>query len=134
MTLTRAERRVMERHVAKFPAILTEVNRDEWPNYPPSMTLPQRVWRSRFFLVQQYEASGPALCRLSVNRTSLQASTGRWGEDITWQELQDIKREVGFGYCDAVEVFPRDRDVVNVANMRHLWVMAAPVEFAWRKK
>jgi len=36
--------------------------------------------------------------------------------------------------ADAIEIFPADMDVVNVANMRHLWVMAEPVEFAWRKK
>lgn len=27
-----------------------------------------------------------------------------------------------------------NRDIVNVANMRHLWLPAEPVAFAWRKK
>ena len=33
----------------------------------------------------------------------------------------------------AVEVFPADDQVVNVANMRHLWVLPEPLPFAWEK-
>jgi hypothetical protein len=30
-----------------------------------------------------------------------------------------------------VEIYPRDRDIVNIANMRHLWVMAEPLALGW---
>jgi hypothetical protein len=69
--------------------------------------------------------------RLSVCRTSLAGD--RWQDGITWDELQRLKRECGYGDADAIEVFPADTDVVNVANMRHLWVMADPIACAWRK-
>ena len=71
---------------------------------------------------------------ITVNATTVQGSTGEWGDNIPWRELQRIKREVGYGDRDAVEIFPADRDVVNVANMRHLWIVSKPIEFAWRWK
>ena len=73
--------------------------------------------------------------RLSINRTTLGAN-GRWDENITWDDLQRLKREAGYGDKDAVEVFPADVDVVNVANMRHLWVFVGNyrLPFAWRAK
>jgi hypothetical protein len=91
------------------------------------------VWRSRNFLVQEYDlqAKYPALVRLSICRTSI--SGDRWRDGISWDDLQRLKNECGYGGLDAVEIFPADNDVVNVANMRHLWVMAEPVRFAWRK-
>ena len=32
-----------------------------------------------------------------------------------------------------MEVYPRTADLVNVANMRHLWVLPELLPFAWRK-
>jgi hypothetical protein len=93
------------------------------------------VWRSREFLVQAYAApplNGIEVHRLSVCRVTLQ-SDGRWDAEITWDDLQRVKREAGFGDWYAVEVYPRDRDVVNVANMRHLWLFADPLPIGWTK-
>lgn len=124
---TREQRRQLERDNAKQPATLREVPRDEWPILT---RVPLRVWRSRDFLVQVFVASRPAMVRLSICRTAMERD--RWKDGITWDELQRLKRECGYGDVDAIEVFPADADVVNVANMRHLWVMAEPIEFAWR--
>ena len=54
-------------------------------------------------------------------------------EDQILAELQDIKRQAGLGDYMAVEIYPKDRDIVNVANMRHLWVLRDPLQFGWRK-
>lgn len=70
--------------------------------------------------------------RLSVNRTTL-GDNGRWVENITWDELQELKRQCGFGDWYAIEVYPRDKDVVNVANMRHLWVLQESLNVGWVK-
>lgn len=130
---TRAERRELERQNAKMPRELREVPRDEWPlEHQRSRVL--RVWRSRDFLVQEYAEAPPVLVRLSVLRTTLDPKAGRWVDGITWDELQRIKAEVGYGDHDALELFPIESDVVNVANLRHLWVMREPVSFAWRKE
>ncbi|PRZ51176.1 hypothetical protein BX589_12017 [Paraburkholderia fungorum] len=127
---TRAERRALERGNAKQPIVLTPVQGwRERANLPEKLI---EVWRSRDFLVQVF-AERDGIVRASVNRTSVNSGTDRWLDGITWDELQRIKREIGRGQLDAVEVFPADRDVVNVANMRHLFILADPLPFAWRK-
>jgi hypothetical protein len=88
------------------------------------------VWRSRDYLVQVY-AERPGLHRLSINRSEL-AADGGWQDGISWEEIQRIKSECGFGDRDAVEIYPCDGDVVNVANIRHIWVFDEPLDFAWR--
>jgi hypothetical protein len=131
MITTRAQRRQLERNNTKMPDRLQEVPRNQWPaNAPPSI---MRVFRSRDFLVQEYEStSSHVISRLSVCRTSI--SGNRWKDGITWDELQRIKNECGYENTDAIEIYPADDDVVNVANMRHLWVMDARIPFAWRKQ
>lgn len=128
----RALKAEMDAESARFGLALREIPCADWP----PVGLPQglaRVWRSRDFLVQEY-ASVDGVVRLSVNRAGVDGS-GRWRQDITWDELQRLKREAGFGEREAVEVFPADVDVVNVANMRHLWVLPEwmRLPFAWRK-
>lgn len=118
----------MARDNAKQPSKLVEVPRSEWP---PGFTEQRRALRSREFLVQEFDAPAPAFVRLSINRTTL--SGERWTDNITWDELQRIKAECGYSGRDAVEVYPPTSDVVNVANMRHLWVLSEPLAFAWRR-
>ncbi len=132
--LGRAERREAERYMQrenlKWPVALKEWPREDWPK--PNATV-SRCWRSRGFLVQGYTEADPVVLRLSILRTSLDANGG-WQQDITWEELQRLKREAGFGDYEAVEVFPADVDVVNVANIRHLWLFPAGyLPFVWRK-
>lgn len=128
--VTREMRRQLERDNAKLPAMLIE-----FPCQPESGQIdPKRfkVMRSRYFLVQFFQEE-EGLVRLSINRTTHNGE--RWDEGITWEELQQLKREAGYGDCDAMEIYPRDVDVVNVANMRHLWVRTAGfISFAWRSR
>jgi hypothetical protein len=66
-----------------------------------------------------------------VSRCELQ-NDGNWKDGILWDELMEVKTAVGFGERWAVEVFPPDAHLVNVANMRHLWITHRP-PFAWVK-
>jgi hypothetical protein len=128
---TRAQRRELERQNAKMPRELRLVPREEWPlEHPRGPIL--RVWRSRDFLVQEYAEPVPVLVRLSVVRTKLDPTSGRWVDGITWDELQQIKAECGYCRHDALELYPPCSDMVNVANVRHLWVMRELQTFAWR--
>lgn len=117
---------------AKYPEKLVELEFPATTN-TQSGPRPLRVLRSRFFLVQEYPADAPAVVRLTVNRSAIKDDAS-WEDGITWDELQQVKRECGYGDKDAVEVYPRDSDVVNVSNMRHLWVLddMAALDFAWR--
>lgn len=116
--------------VRGFPEVLTLIPREEYPVLPE---LPLKAWRSRKYIVQLYETWNivyPGLLRLSVTRTQLQTN-GRLKDGITWDELQAIKREIGYGEFYAVEVFPPDRDIINVANVRHLWILPTPLPIGW---
>lgn len=42
---------------------------------------------------------------------------------LSWDELQEVKREAGFGDATAIEVYPPDDEIVDEVRMRHLWVM-----------
>lgn len=125
--LTRNERRLMYAENLKWPETLRLVDRKDWPfNRPPSLI---EVWRSRDFLVQVHDCR--PMLRLSICRSHHNGAS--WFDKITWDELMQLKRECGRGDRDALEVYPADRDVVNVANMRHLWLPPEPVPWAWRK-
>lgn len=128
---TRAQRRALKAANAREPATLRLVPLTEWPPHVCGIGV-LRVWRSRDFLVQEHPAPEPAIARLSVNRTVLDGD--RWADGITWDELQAIKAQCGYGNRDAVEVYPSARDEVNVANMRHLWILWEPLAFAWRRR
>lgn len=87
------------------------------------------VWRSRHFLVQVFAERNGAE-RLTISHVALNRSGG-WQEGITWDDLQRLKYECGRGEKWAVEIFPSEFHVVNVANMRHLWVLNEAPAFAW---
>lgn len=124
--MNRQERRKTNKKMridaAKF---LMRVPVDQWPSKPPGLIA---AFRSKKFLVQIYEEKDCQ--RLSVCRSEVKI--GGWKENITWEELQGIKRELGFGDKLAVEIYPRDKDIVNVANMRHLWIVDG-LSMGWRK-
>lgn len=43
--------------------------------------------------------------------------------DIPWAEKQRIKNEIFGQDCAAIEVFPKTADLVDEANMYHIWVL-----------
>ena len=128
--VTREMRRQLERDNAKRPALLTMVPREQWP---AAQHDPKRleVWVSREYLVQVFD-EGDGVQRISANRTTARQD-GRWDDGLSWDEMQAIKRQIGRGDLYGVEIYPRDRDVVNVANMRHLWVLPEPLSIGWFK-
>ena len=92
------------------------------------------VWRSRFYLCQIY-AESEDVERISICQTILDTANRRWRDGMTWDDLRLVKFQVGRGDLDAVEIYPAEKDVVNVANMRHLWVFKKePFALTWRKK
>jgi hypothetical protein len=119
-------RQQMMRDNAKRPLMLERVPPEQWPTRVRGVI---EVWLSRKYLVQVYkEADG--MLRASVNRTTLRAD-GHWEENLTWDEMQEIKRQIGYADRYAIEVLPRDCDIVNVANMRHMWILPAPLPIGW---
>lgn len=117
---------------ATFPAELRELARSEWPNSMNAIKAdpPMKAWRSRSFVALLFGEGQHR--RLSVFRTKLN-DRGQYEDAITWDELNALKREAGFGDCWMVELFPPDSEIVNVANMRHLWLIPGKPDFGWGK-
>lgn len=113
---------------AILPDTLQLVPKEDMPSHPNA---PMLAWRSKKFIVQLFgeDKMMPGLARLSISKAKF--VSGNWADGITWDELQQIKREVGLGDYYAIEVYPRDKDLVNVANMRHLWVCKEPLQIGW---
>ena len=110
--------------------VFAEIPPERWPKtgeIPGTTRI--KVFLNDTFLVQIFsEANG--FYRLSVNVTKQRF--GVWKDGITWDQLQEIKRLVGYGNLCAVEIYPPDEHLVNVANFRHLWIVPEP-PFMWRK-
>lgn len=135
---SRAERKALVKEMAEraktYPVHLVPVPEGEWsPRRAGRSEYPIALWRSRSYLVAVYQAPRftEALARrLSVNRVTVGAD-GHWEQNIPWEDLQRCKRETGHGDWYGLEVYPRDRDLVNVANMRHLWLFEEPLAIGW---
>jgi hypothetical protein len=130
-TTRKSIRLCMESCSEKLSSKFAPVPQELWPTLKNA---PLAIWENRFFLVQFYDAGG-GYHRISV--TKRQLGYGRTFDDgITWDELMSIKECVGLGQRFAVEVYPEDINVVNVANMRHLWVFPSGqrLNFAWTEK
>jgi hypothetical protein len=123
--------RLMKRQCLAWPIQLADVPREDWPKDGDLKRI--GLMRSRQFLVQVYQEP-KGIIRLSVNRTEWDERQGRWREDITWDDLQRLKAEAGYGDRFAMELFPADDEVVNVANMRHVWIVNGVPSFAWVKQ
>lgn len=117
----------------QFARSLQQVPPDEWPQETVArMTHPPReVWRNRDYLLVVYDDAGYE--RLSVVRVAFDAQSGRFSDGIRWDDLQELKRQCGRGDRWAVECYPANDDVVNVQNMRHLFILPEAPPYAWRK-
>jgi len=92
----------------------------------PFGEMPVRSWEDENFHAGLYSFQG--IFRLTIHRESGNTTP------MSWEELQSVKSACGFGGLDALEVYPRDIDVVNTGNARHLYIMPEPVYFAVRNK
>lgn len=126
---TRNQRRALKRGNKFRPLVLQPVPKGEWPPTPIDRR-PIEAWRSQDFFVQVYMDKGAE--RLSIIRTSITGNS--WDDNITWDEIQRLKRECGRGDRDAVEIYPADKDIVNVANMRHIFILSEPFSLTWRTR
>lgn len=122
--MNRSQRRAHNAAQRQHPEQLVSVPRDQWETYPTNLL---EVWRNARYLVQVYSDGGNT--RISVNRVTLQA--GGWAEHIPFEDLMQIKAAVGYKYRQAIEIYPPESKLVNVANMRHLWVLPHDLAIGW---
>lgn len=123
---TPQQRRELAERNKTFPPYLKLVPPNERPAFEGD---PLEVWRSRTFLVQVRQEARATL--VMVNRTAI-GDDNRFRDGITWDELMEVKRQIGRGEKWAVECYPADAEVVNEGNLRHLWLLDEAPPFAWR--
>jgi hypothetical protein len=91
---------------------------------------PLKVFKNPHFLVQLYKDGN--FSRLSINRC--QHINGKWLDKITWDDLQEIKNNLGFHQSWCMECFPPMDCLVNVVNIRHLFVLNEAPQFGFFSK
>lgn len=127
--MNRSDRRRYNAEVKKLPRVLTPIPESYWPGTSEEVGR-FACWKSRKYLVQLFQEPDDIIrmtvCRVQVGKGS------RWNDDITWDELNEIKAEIGYFESWAVEMYPPDDHLVNVANMRHLWILPEAPGYGWR--
>lgn len=132
VAVTRLQREQLARDNLQYGEHLQEVPSGRAFSSSDGSHGPMRVWRSRQFLVVLWlEKTG--FTRLTCQRSKVNPD-GSWVEGISWDDMQRLKSEAGFGHLWAVECFPPDSEVVNVANLRHMFLLNEPPAFGWHKK
>lgn len=129
-----AQLRELKRNNLRYPAHLVAVPRDQWPDMSRSPyhtgSIVLACFRSRSFLLCVWlEPNG--FERLSINRAEWDERQRRFRDDISWDDIQRLKAQAGYADRWAVEIFPSDDQVVNVANMRHVWLLDEAPRYAW---
>ena len=92
---------------------------------------PKKAWRNKRYLACLYEDYTNGYLRLCVQRTTIK-DDGSYEDGISWDKIQEIKNLLGFGDWWGLEVYPSDKDLVNVSNIRHIWLFKEPPAFAWK--
>ncbi len=92
---------------------------------------PFEVWRSQAFRAQLFREPG-GWERVTVNRNA-GPNSHCFPDGISWDELQQIKAQIGRGERWAAELYPPEDEVVNIANMRHLWLLDERPPFGWTR-
>lgn len=99
----------------------------DWPDWiwspanpPPGrgwLSLVESTFRNGVFAVLQRKVETPwgEVVHLAVRNVE--------GTGISWADKQRIKNEIAGYERTAVEVFPAARDLVDEANMYHLWIL-----------
>lgn len=111
--MSRAQRRARRRlKVGPIRSPLEPVPPIRWPDVPDGWVRPLAVWESAALFVVLYGTT-------PLRRLSIQRRDGRDG--LLWDDLHWVKEQLLPGLW-AVEAYPPDAELLNVANIRHLYV------------
>jgi hypothetical protein len=139
LAVTRQQRQELAIENLRFPVTMTEIPKDDLARMKADTlgATPIRCWRSRHFIatlwLQPCAGFPNTVRRLTIHRASI-TPDGEWKDGIAWTELERIKNECGFAGEWAVECYPPADQVIDIANMRHLFLPflhAQVPEYGW---
>lgn len=113
-----------------YTASMVKIPHTDWPGHAHLKMGPVAVFRSSQFLAQVFDELDGAR-RISIQRTMIDEE-GEWLQGISWDDLMRVKTQCGYPNVWAVEIYPSTDQIVNVANMRHIWLLPHPPDFAWK--
>ena len=58
-----------------------------------------------------------------VEHVTIQRMNGLFGGDVPWSVKQEIKNELFGEKVTAIEVFPSEKNLVDVCDVYHLWIL-----------
>lgn len=90
-----------------------------------------KAYRNKCFLITIYKEQ--FAIRLSINKIEINKKGTRWQDGITWDEIQNIKNKLGYRDMCALEVYPPEDDKVDVANIRHIFIVKNAPPFMWKR-
>lgn len=126
MILTRHERRSMERAKEKHVKNLMKAGYSEFKDITKEslerlenvyFRPPDKIYQNGQFIVQVFEAN---------NIWNAKRAMIRWLDarpEIPWATLQRIKNDLFGEETLALEVFPKESNKIDVANMYWLWIL-----------
>lgn len=124
----------IEKENNRWPEELVNVTEYDWEGKDKNIARGLiEAWRSKGFYLFVYKNEDGSE-RLEVHRTTPDLKRQRWKDGITWDELQGLKRQCGRGAKMAIEVYPSDNDIIDVGNLRHLWIVGDGLPFIWAKQ
>ena len=104
---------------------MEEVPRSKWEHL--NLGIPEadafRVFKSDRFLVQIRRHNYAVLLCVCKCKFKKFGQGIEYADGITWDELQEIKNQCGYENSWLCEYYPPKDKLINVANIRHLWVM-----------
>lgn len=75
----------------------------------------REVWGNDLYTVIVYRDSRNRVSHLSIRRDDREAARD-------WRHFQQIKNDIAGPDCEAVELYPAEDRLVDMANQYHLWV------------
>lgn len=125
--LNREQRRALEKAtrllISTYPDTLEIVPENDlnvpYSSHPEDI---KTIFRSKKYTVilwKQNRIDGKQ--RFSISRNEWNSKERRYVGDISWDEIMEIKRQIGLGDVECWEYYPKDNEIINEANMRHIF-------------
>ena len=118
MRKTKQQRLAAKKLLQKPPGKLEPVDLSQHPNKP--------LWMTRCFRNNRYTVMIDDFAPMTNGLTAIKAMVQRHDNEPIpnhWREMQNIKNEIFGRQVTAIEYYPAEFDLCDVANIYWLWIL-----------